>query len=309
MDKLRFDELTKCLANGTSRRQVVKGLFGGVLGLGAAGALIRNASAQGGEGDQCETDDDCDGLLICDTDLCYGGEGYVCDDINNCAFGFDCISGTCQAEVVADCTDDDDCEDGEVCNEGVCEASGNDDCTVNSDCVVSAGESGLCCAGQCVTTECCGTGDTVNCGNFRICTAAGVCEDVEEPECESDDDCEDPLVCVQGACVTGGTPCEDDTDCVAEQAGEGAICCAGFCREIECCIDDEDPNARCPDGTSCFEGVCDEIDNGGGTPTLPNTGAGAGGGSSASLLLGAAALAGGAALLGGKKLREGDGQA
>lgn len=55
-------------------------------------------------------------------------------------------------------------------------------------------------------------------------------------------------------CVAEGEACAADTDCC-----EG-ICCAGFCRNIECCIDEEDPNARCPEGTSCFEGVCDSVD-------------------------------------------------
>ncbi len=54
-------------------------------------------------------------------------------------------------------------------------------------------------------------------------------------------------------CIDEGDACDVDDDCC-----EG-ICCAGFCRNIECCIDEEDPNARCPEGTSCFEGICDEI--------------------------------------------------
>ncbi|MEZ4499151.1 MAG: hypothetical protein R2839_03600 [Thermomicrobiales bacterium] len=47
---------------------------------------------------------------------------------------------------------------------------------------------------------------------------------------------------------------------------EGSICCAGYCREIECCIDDiltgGNPNDRCPDKCTCFEGLCvDEYQN------------------------------------------------
>ena len=72
-----------------------------------------------------------------------------------------------------------------------------------------------------------------------VCNSEGVCEEiVPEPECTTDE------------------------DCVLEAAGDtdAAICCAGVCRQIECCIDDiltgGDPNDRCPEGSSCFEGIC-----------------------------------------------------
>lgn len=44
-----------------------------------------------------------------------------------------------------------------------------------------------------------------------------------------------------------------------EQCAESEICCNGVCAAIQCCIDEADPNARCPEGTSCFEGYCDEL--------------------------------------------------
>src|SRR6478609_4967816 len=49
------------------------------------------------------------------------------------------------------------------------------------------------------------------------------------------------------------TECMNDGDC------EVGMCCAGVCRDIECCIDNPDPNSTCPEGTSCFEGVCDPV--------------------------------------------------
>jgi LPXTG-motif cell wall-anchored protein len=48
--------------------------------------------------------------------------------------------------------------------------------------------------------------------------------------------------------------CGNDDECATDE-----ICCNGVCAAIECCIDEEDPNARCPEGTSCFEGYCDVI--------------------------------------------------
>ncbi|CAN5600949.1 hypothetical protein BH23CHL5_BH23CHL5_23750 [soil metagenome] len=56
---------------------------------------------------------------------------------------------------------------------------------------------------------------------------------------------------VAGAQVDATCPGLSDAEC-----GEGSICCAGVCREIECCIDEADPNARCPEGTTCSEGIC-----------------------------------------------------
>ncbi len=107
---------------------------------------------------------------------------------------------------------------------------------------------------------------------------------------------------------------------------------------MECCIDDEDPNARCPEGSTCFEGVCvfackgdsdceegtcccpdgtcssdcceeetpaDDDDDTGGVTTLPSTGAGDGN-DELNGLLGLGAIAAGAAYLAGKKLRAGE---
>jgi hypothetical protein len=97
--------------------------------------------------------------------------------------------------------------------------------------------------------------------------SAQACAVVGE-ECGEDADCCDDLVCTEGTCqepavcAGEGEACEEDGDCCA------GICCVGACRDIECCIDEPDPNARCPEGTSCFEGVCDPIDETGATVTI-----------------------------------------
>ncbi|MGD9710937.1 MAG: hypothetical protein AB7V46_02575 [Thermomicrobiales bacterium] len=73
-------------------------------------------------------------------------------------------------------------------------------------------------------------------------------------------DCCDGLVCCadgpfEGTCAQ----CCSDHECP-----KGSICCAGYCREIECCIDDilsgGNPNDRCPDKCTCFEGLCVDKD-------------------------------------------------
>ena len=113
--------------------------------------------------------------------------------------------------------------------------------------------------------------------------------------------CPEGTSCFEGVCdpVTEPGACASDDEC-----GDDEICCAGFCRAIECCIDDEDPNARCPEGTSCFEGVCDPIDDAGQQPpvvALPETGTGPDSGGSSSMV--SAILAGGAAVAAGLGLR------
>jgi LPXTG-motif cell wall-anchored protein len=147
MDKRKFDDLTRTLALGKSRRTVIKGLFGGVVGtIAVAGRPAYGALAQ----DACTTDDDC-----------------LEDEI--------CCAGFCRA--IECCIDDEDpnarCPEGTSCFEGVC----------------------------------------------------------------------DPLL-----------GCGSDDDCAGDE-----ICCEGVCAAIECCMGDADPNARCPEGTSCFEGYCDEL--------------------------------------------------
>jgi len=186
------------------------------------------------------------------------------------------------------------------------------DCPEGTICCESGNES------FCVSDECCGPDDD---------------------HCAVDEFCTDEKICVL---LSGRDECQEDSDCLEIQ-GESeipAICCGGVCAQIECCTDDEDPNARCADGTSCFEGYCDPIcssDDDCDTDTcccpdgtcsgdcceatgpvnepetpvdepetpvvLPNTGAGSDSGNGA--LLGAGLLAAGAAYLAGKKLNAG----
>jgi hypothetical protein len=182
-------------------------------------------------------------------------------------------------------------------------ADAGESCSLDSDCCgrFYCGEAGTCdgasagcteAEGTCSTDdECCGRltcGDDGKCGGPSAgCTGA-------EGSCSTDDECCGRLICGEdGNCggPSAGSECADDVDCAKNE-----ICCGGTCAAIACCIDDKDPNARCPKGTTCFEGVCDA--DGGGTgnvSTLPATGAGPQTHESNSWLLGAAALGGVAA--------------
>jgi hypothetical protein len=211
-------------------------------------------------------------------------------------------------------------------------ALAQDPCTTDDDC-----ETGICCAGFCRDIECCidDADPNARCPEGTSCFE-GLCDPIEEPgACATDEECAEGEICCAGFCraieccideddpnarcpegtscfegicdpIDGPPPCSTDDEC-----GAGEICCVGGCLAIECCPDDADPNARCPEGTTCFEGVCDPIDDGGhdgdGTGskpkpvvTLPSTGSGAASGSSPML---SAILAGGAAVAAGLGLR------
>ncbi len=145
MDHGKFDDLTRTLALGKSRRTVIKGFFGGVVGaIAVAGRPAYGALAQ----------------------------DVACNDATPCA-------------------------------------------------------QGICCAGICRDIECC----------------------IDNPD--PNETCPVGTSCFEGVC--DDVPCTDDAGCAAV----GGMCCGGFCRDIECCIDNPDPNATCPEGTTCFEGQCD----------------------------------------------------
>ncbi len=210
MDIRKFDDLTRSMAAGKSRRTVIKGLFGGVVGgIAIAGRPAYGALAQ----DTCEIDDDC--------------------------------------------------------------------------------ETGICCGGVCANIQC--------------------CIDDEDPNAR----CSEGTSCFEGYCDPIVLGCGSDDECASDE-----ICCNGVCAAIECCIDDEDPNARCPEGTTCFEGYCDVVCEIAGcedgdcccddgtcssycceTPVvvLPNTGSGSE--SEGGAWVAAAAIGGAAAYLAARKVR------
>ncbi len=125
MDDRRFDALTRSLATGLSRRNVLKSLFGGaVLGGAAATGLDRVAAQTCPEGEFpcgtgicCNTAQEkcCDGVCIsaalccpslpdCDAcEACVGGvcQPITCDPCETCVGG-ECVS-TCEGEEIC-CT-------------------------------------------------------------------------------------------------------------------------------------------------------------------------------------------------------------
>lgn len=225
-------------------------------------------------------------------------QGYYCNFDLICASAPECSNagGGCDADEA--CCGDLICGNDRKCAVDTAECAVDDDCTGDE----------ICCGGTCAAIQC--------------------CIDDEDPNAR----CPEGTSCFEGVCdPVGGGECSADSDCATDE-----ICCGGTCAPIACCIDDEDPNARCPDGTSCFEGVCDPLCTdaacpagtcccgtgaqagcdasccapvGGGTTgnagngtTLPATGSGARESGASTWVVGAAVL-GGAAAVGASRLR------
>lgn len=279
MDDKRFDAWTRLLAEGHTRRKVLKIFAGGAILGGAAATRLDQATAQ------------CPERQVLCNDICVdlGSDAANCGACaTQCSAGLLCCAGICQ-----ECCSTDDCEPCERCIDGgACQPLDCGDCATCLDgaCVPDSilcpeGQVACCEGNELFCSECC---DDSDCGSCELCHQGDCvpcergslvcCDDicVSDGECcvgfgevcgllevsaASDDwpaqlDCCDGLVC----CDTGnGSVCA--ACCSDHECPRGSICCAGQCRDIECCIDDAaiglDPNRRCPEGCGCIEGSCD----------------------------------------------------
>jgi hypothetical protein len=204
-----------------------------------------------GGGFLCIDDSDCAEDHACDpTGRCRLAPGTCSEEGGPCSNHFECCglqlcedygdgSGTCGPGICgtadAYCGDAPlgaiPCCDGYQCVEDECFACAveGEDCAADDDCC-----DGICCAGACSASEC--------------------CIDEIDPNAR----CAAGTTCVEGVCEADGGNCAAESEeCATDDTCCEGICCAGWCRTVECCTDDVDPNARCPEGTSCFEGICE----------------------------------------------------
>lgn len=270
MDGPRFDDFTRMLVSATSRRRLLRGLAGGVLGLaGVRTAAAKNACSEfckevppGPQRGQCRSD--CakgTGLFF----ACGGEPGQLCEQVDGtvvcCPSGQDCVGGVCAAPPPPGCTSNADCADGDPCTEDICDTS-----------------TGLCSnpaiANCCITAAQCddGTGDACT----TVTCVENVCGTVTEPGCisctedldciDSDDDICTMDECVQGRCVH--TPIEDcgpSCFCPLKQEGEScesdAECCSSYCSpDGECTTHVEicsPVGGYCSDSPCCSD-ICEE---------------------------------------------------
>jgi hypothetical protein len=287
MDDQRFDDFARLIGSGSSRRRLLK-LLGGLFAGGAGVALGRNLSAAQetciAAGEACACSDGVCGGSHCCTSYCQ--DGVCCDDGGGaCTANIQCCGGSCNdgfccLSGAEECTDDGQCCNGS-CIGGVCHAEGT--CLPDDE---VCGADFQCCSGLCLREHCWSCADRACLDDGDCClgyacigagesSAYGNCSSTGEPACAGEGEacdanpvpaadpytlCCDGYVCANNICVVVTAPaeCEVDADCVVGAAGdiEGGICCRGACRQIECCIEDADPNARCAEGATCFEGLC-----------------------------------------------------
>jgi len=118
MDKNRFDDLAKAMARGASRRDVLRGMLGGVAAGAAITVMPEMVGAQdtcAGSGEACEMVEGscCEPYTcfeaICDIPRGCVGEGLTCVDDFPCCDdeGLSCVDGFCALAVDAAGDDDD----------------------------------------------------------------------------------------------------------------------------------------------------------------------------------------------------------
>jgi hypothetical protein len=242
MDGSRFDELTKRMSGGLSRRAMLRGLAGGLLG--AAGLAAANTGAEakkggsgGGGGNSCP-----DGGISCRGQCLTSAQ--LATDSRNC--------GACGAR----------CSSCEICSGSACVSNGDPCCGVRC----SGGDTcqgGVCvpppCIPRCQGQECgddgCG-GTCGGCGTDQPCLNGRCCVPNCDGKCNGDRD----------GC--GGT-CPDTHLCCGVVCGQNELCSEGSCVcEAPC-----GRNVCGADGCGNSCGTCgtDQFCNGGQCAPLPTT--------------------------------------
>ncbi|CAA9551503.1 MAG: conserved hypothetical protein with Kelch motif [uncultured Thermomicrobiales bacterium] len=244
MDGQRFDDLTRALAAGTSRRRVLKGLLGGIGGgaLALAGATKGDAARLRPLGANCNRDDKC-ASGVCDlaTKHCACPPGQVA-----CSHG--CVDSASFQTDPANCGG---C--GRVCLSGVCTGGV---CGAGPSAVLGASCSGggECASGSCVDGVCCAE---ATCSGLDTACQVGVCQPgtgacsvqprANGTACDDGNACTQTDTCQDGAC-TGGNPV---VCAAADQCHQAGVCQPG---SGTCTYADRPEGTVCDDGNPCTVG-------------------------------------------------------
>jgi hypothetical protein len=264
MDAQQFDKLTRALANGRSRRSLIKGfagMFATAAGLAGADEALANPGPKKCkyEESSCKFDENC----------CSG----TCCNRTCCADGQSCCGGRCY----------DPCPDGQNRN-SACTCAPTEpepECRADGDCppATSPCQTAVCTDGEC------GVANTTGpCGDGGTCVG-GVCE---ESQCSATRPCPPPteycvtVACVEGTCVESpfvcddGNPCTNDIcqpdgTCIFEPHPAGGNCPGGVCDGSGACIAGCQSAAECPIPSQyhpdcvdavCAAGTCSFVENG-----------------------------------------------
>ena len=235
MDGNRFDQLTRSLASGSSRRSLLKGLLG--LGGLAATTLLpteqsdarRSSSSAPTPPPPCPGQIQCpDATHCCDSALCNTQRGLCCS-----AGTLPCDAGCCAPCAGAQCGHEC-CDSAVQCCDGECCASGSS-CLTQLFPGSPLVDEETCCRDDLVcdtaTTKCCAAWE-------RCCTRDGVSYCIPADGCCSADDCTAPAdPCFQSICPVGdwvctsipnpGVPCDDGNACTTGDTCSADGLCVG----------------------------------------------------------------------------------
>jgi hypothetical protein len=152
MDRNRFDALTRQFGLQRSRRTALKGLAGGVLGLGTAERTLAQVSTERATCNQgCLESSDCNAGLRCSNKLCVAilDSRQQCLVSRDCPRDFEsCVNNRCvNQSTCRECNEDSDCPSGWRCRDLTCREVGS--CSRDQDC----GANELCCRGTCRVSD------------------------------------------------------------------------------------------------------------------------------------------------------------
>lgn len=272
MDDCRFDNLTRTLARGTSRRSLLKGLAGAVLGGGAmlGGVPSGEAFMCRQPGVLCAKDaqccsGSCDPVSHrCGGDLPCRSAGHPCEGNQSCCAGLVCQASDPGAALrcTTPCTPTTCAAQGMQCGPVSDGCGGTLQC---GDCPSATCSTGSCAQGQCTLTPiagCCTSDD--QCDDGTACTV-DTCDPSTNTCTHTPVTCQPSDVCHTASCDPSQgciqTPVSDGTDCgggkICQQGAcvcpSGTMDCGGIC--AQCCTPDDCPGTTCSPAT-CDDGTC-----------------------------------------------------
>ena len=257
VDEQRFDDLTRAIAGGASRRRIVKGLVagvaGGLVGFGRFGrARGQQSVGLGGPCSAIGANAECSqaGTPAGGVPVICGDNGVGRDGAFNCCRN---AGGVCSADFQ--------CCGAAVCASGVCANGGVSGLPLGSSCAASS--------------QCSQAGGPVVCADngFLRDGTTNCCRN-QGGACTGEAGCCGGLPCVNGVCggtasagLAVGSVCTASSEC--SQTG-GAVVCAenGVSSDgaLNCCRNEGGTCANaagCCGGLSCTNGVCSGAATGG----------------------------------------------
>ena len=243
MDGNRFDNLSRALTRGLTRRGAIKTLAGALLGGSAIAAVDEaDAAACKGIGASCSASARCCQRLTCDA-------------VGKRCLGLETARGCGSSDAL--------CRTGFVCRANMCVIAPR---TIGQTCQLRGaknrrGADGLVCSDQtCLglltATGC--DGDNALCDGDLVCRI-DTCLPIGELDdtCDEDGDCENGLVCTSGACAPDCTPSCGDAVCGDDGCGGSCGTCDGSetCESGECRCD----GVACVQGATCCTDTCKDL--------------------------------------------------